>query len=357
MGIMTETSSPLSLIRTPARQPLIDPFGRAVTYLRISVTDRCDLRCRYCMAEDMTFLPRKDLLSLEELTHVANAFIDRGVTKIRVTGGEPLHRRGIVSLMETIGARIGSGPDQGLEELTLTTNATRLHEFADDLVAAGVRRVNVSLDTLRADRFQHITRRGDLAKVIHGMDAAKAAGLRVKVNTVALRGINDDEVDELMAWCGERGFDLTFIETMPLGVVDDDRVDHYMPLTEVRNRLARHWTLTESTHQTGGPARYMDCAQTGTRLGFITPLSHNFCEGCNRVRLTCTGTLYLCLGQDDSADLRAVLRSPEGLANPKAALDAALDEAIGRKPEGHDFIIDREHANPAVDRHMSTTGG
>jgi cyclic pyranopterin phosphate synthase len=340
-----------------AHRPLVDPFGRAVTYLRVSVTDRCDLRCRYCMAEEMTFLPRQDLLSLEELELVANAFIDRGVTKIRITGGEPLHRRGIVDLMGRIGRRLGEGPDRGLEELTLTTNATRLDTFAEDLVGAGVRRVNVSLDTLRADRFRHITRRGDLEKVFRGLDAARAAGLKVKVNTVALRGVNDDEVDDLMAWCGERGFDLTFIETMPLGAIDEDRVDRYLPLTEVRDRLARHWTLSESTHRTGGPARYMDCAQTGTRVGFITPLSHNFCEGCNRVRLTCTGTLYLCLGQDDSADLRAVLRDPRYANDRAAALDAALDEAIGRKPEGHDFIIDRDHGDPAVARHMSTTGG
>ncbi len=334
----------------PRPAPLIDPFGRAVTYLRISVTDRCDLRCHYCMAEEMTFLPKRDLLTLEELEQVAGAFIDRGVTKLRITGGEPLHRRGILTLMERLGERLNGG---GLDELTLTTNATRLAEFAGALADCGVRRINVSLDSLRPDRFTEITRRGDLAKVMRGLDAATEAGLKVKINTVALKGVNDDEVDEMLAWCGKRGYDLTFIETMPLGEVTHDRADVYMPLETVRARLARHWTLSESSHRTGGPSRYMDVKETGTRLGFITPLSHNFCEGCNRVRLTCTGTLFMCLGQEDSADLRAVLRSGGGTE----ALGQALDEAIGRKPKGHDFVIDRDHSGPAVPRHMSVTGG
>ncbi|MBK1676848.1 GTP 3',8-cyclase MoaA [Rhodospirillum rubrum] len=343
---------PRPLVEAP--RPLVDAFGRTVSYLRLSVTDRCDLRCAYCMAEDMVFLPKRDLLSLEELETVALAFIRRGVCKIRITGGEPLHRRGLMGLIENLGRTLRPAAGEcGLDELTLTTNATRLAEVADDLAARGVRRINVSLDTLRPERFRAITRRGDLDRVMAGLAAAGRAGLAVKINTVALRGVNEDEIDALLGWCGTRGYDLTFIETMPLGDTGTDRIDQYLPLTEVQARLKRHWTLSESTHRTGGPARYWDCRETGTRLGFITPLTHNFCEGCNRVRLTCTGMLYLCLGQDDSLDLRAVLREGGGAA----ALDEALDRAMAKKPKGHDFIIDRTSRAPAVSRHMSATGG
>jgi cyclic pyranopterin phosphate synthase len=327
-------------------RPLVDPFGRRITYLRISVTDRCDLRCRYCMAEDMTFLPRGELLTLEELERVAAAFIARGVRKIRITGGEPLVRRDVMTLIRNLGRRL----DDGLEELTLTTNGTQLARFAPALAEAGVRRINVSLDSLHPDRFREITRRGDLDLVLQGIHAARAAGLAIKINMVALRGVNDDEFDRMIAWCGDHGFDLTLIETMPMGDTGIDRNDQYLPLSLVRSELAARWTLTPSTHRTGGPARYVTVAETGRRLGFITPLSHNFCESCNRVRLTCTGTLYMCLGQNDAADLRAVLRSG-------GDLDAALDAAIARKPEGHDFVINRRRTAPAVARHMSVTGG
>ncbi len=327
-------------------RPLVDPFGRRITYLRISVTDRCDLRCRYCMAEDMTFLPRGELLTLEELERVAAAFIARGVRKLRITGGEPLVRRDVMTLIRNLGRRL----DDGLEELTLTTNGTQLARFAPALAEAGVRRINVSLDSLHPDRFREITRRGDLDLVLQGIHAARAAGLAIKINMVALRGVNDDEFDRMIAWCGDHGFDLTLIETMPMGDTGIDRNDQYLPLSLVRSELAARWTLTPSTHRTGGPARYVTVAETGRRLGFITPLSHNFCESCNRVRLTCTGTLYMCLGQNDAADLRAVLRSG-------GDLDAALDAAIARKPEGHDFVINRRRTAPAVARHMSVTGG
>ncbi|HEY8353168.1 MAG TPA: GTP 3',8-cyclase MoaA [Sphingomonadales bacterium] len=327
-------------------RPLVDPFGRRITYLRISVTDRCDLRCRYCMAEDMTFLPRGELLTLEELERVAAAFIARGVRKIRITGGEPLVRRDVMTLIRNLGRRL----HDGLEELTLTTNGTQLARFAPALAEAGVRRINVSLDSLHPDRFREITRRGDLDLVLQGIHAARAAGLAIKINMVALRGVNDDEFDRMIAWCGDHGFDLTLIETMPMGDTGIDRNDQYLPLSLVRSELAARWTLTPSTHRTGGPARYVTVAETGRRLGFITPLSHNFCESCNRVRLTCTGTLYMCLGQNDAADLRAVLRSG-------GDLDAALDAAIARKPEGHDFVINRRRTAPAVARHMSVTGG
>lgn len=327
-------------------RPLVDPFGRRITYLRISVTDRCDLRCRYCMAEDMTFLPKGELLTLEELERVAAAFIARGVRKIRITGGEPLVRRDVMTLIRNLGRRL----DDGLEELTLTTNGTQLARFAPALAEAGVRRINVSLDSLHPDRFREITRRGDLDLVLQGIHAARAAGLAIKINMVALRGVNDDEFDRMIAWCGDHGFDLTLIETMPMGDTGIDRNDQYLPLSLVRSELAARWTLTPSTHRTGGPARYVTVAETGRRLGFITPLSHNFCESCNRVRLTCTGTLYMCLGQNDAADLRAVLRSG-------GDLDAALDAAIARKPEGHDFVINRRRTAPAVARHMSVTGG
>ena len=328
---------------------MLDPFGRAITYLRISVTDRCDLRCVYCMAEDMTFLPKADVLSLEELDRLAAAFIRLGTRKIRLTGGEPLVRRDVMTLFRSLGARLG----QGLDELTVTTNGSQLARFAGDLHAAGVRRINVSLDTLDAARFAAITRWGRIDKTLDGIFAAKAAGLAVKINTVALRGVNDDEFDALIAWCGQHGFDLCLIETMPMGEIDADRTDKYLPLSLARSRLRRRWTLTETEYRTGGPARYYTVAETGRRIGFITPMTHNFCESCNRVRLTCTGTLYMCLGQDDSADLRRVLRA----GADEAELEAAIRRAIARKPKGHDFIIDRRHNRPAVARHMSLTGG
>ncbi len=329
---------------------MIDPFGRHITYLRVSVTDRCDFRCVYCMSEDMTFLPKADLLTLEELDRLCGAFIRLGVRKIRLTGGEPLVRRNVIWLIRALGRHLGTG---ALDELTLTTNGSQLARFAGDLIDAGVRRVNVSLDTLDADKFRAITRWGRFEQVMGGIAAAKDAGLGVKINTVALNGINDDEIDGMVAWCGAEGFDLTLIETMPMGDIDGDRTDQYLPLSLVRARLAEKWTLTDIDYQTGGPARYVRVGETGGRLGFITPLTHNFCESCNRVRLTCTGTLYMCLGQDDDADLRAPLRASES----DEALIAAIHEAIGRKPEGHDFIIDRRHKRPAVARHMSVTGG
>ena len=327
---------------------MIDPFGRAITYLRVSVTDRCDLRCVYCMAEDMTFLPKPDVLSLEELERLCAAFIRQGVVKLRITGGEPLVRRGVMTLFERLGRRIGAG----LEELTLTTNGTQLAKYAGALAAAGVRRVNVSMDTLDPERFARITRWGKLDRVLEGIAAAKAAGLHVKVNAVALRGENEDEIADLLAWCGGEGHDLCLIETMPMGDVGD-RTSQYLPLPVVRARLRQRFTLNETGFQTGGPARYFDVAETGTRVGFITPMTHNFCESCNRVRLTCTGTLYLCLGQDDAADLRRVLRA----GADDAALDAAIAEAVTRKPKGHDFIINRRTTAPSVARHMSLTGG
>ncbi|MDW8445336.1 MAG: GTP 3',8-cyclase MoaA [Acetobacteraceae bacterium] len=327
-----------------------DPFGREITYLRISVTDRCDLRCVYCMAEEMTFLPKADLLTLEELERVAAAFIRLGVRKIRLTGGEPLVRRNVMSLVRALGARIGP---KGLAELTLTTNGTQLARYAEDLFAAGVRRINVSLDTLDPARFAAITRWGRIEKTLEGIFAAKAAGLAIKINTVALKGTNEDEFDRLIAWCGEHGFDLCLIETMPMGEIDQDRTDQYLPLSLVRARLARTWTFEETDYRTGGPARYVVVKETGRRLGFITPMTHNFCESCNRVRLTCTGTLYMCLGQDDAADLRAPLRA----SRDDALLEAAIREAISRKPRGHDFVIDRRRNRPAVARHMSLTGG
>jgi len=336
---------------TSKPQPLIDPFQRAISYLRVSVTDRCDLRCVYCMAEDMTFLPKADVLSLEELDRLSSAFVRLGVRKLRLTGGEPLVRRNIMSLIRNLGRHLESGD---LDELTLTTNATQLGRFADELYAAGVRRLNVSLDTLDANKFKAITRWGDLDKVKAGLEAAKQAGLKIKINTVALKGVNDDEFNRLIAWCGEEGFDLTFIEVMPMGDIgNEERLDQYLPLSMVRSQLSKDWTLTESDHRSGGPARYMTIEETGQRLGFITPLTHNFCESCNRVRLTCTGTLYMCLGQEDAADLRAPLRA----SDDDAVLEAAIREAITRKPKGHDFIIDRRNSGPAVPRHMSVTGG
>ena len=333
-----------------ADRGLVDPFGRHVTYLRLSVTDRCDFRCVYCMAEDMTFLPKREVLTIEELARLGRAFIRLGVRKIRLTGGEPLVRRGIMTLIGYLARHLETGE---LDELTLTTNASQLAGCADDLYAAGVRRINVSLDSLDADRFRQLTRRGDLAKVIGGIEAALAAGLRVKINTVALKGVNDQEIDRLIGWCGERGMDLTLIETMPMGEVEYDRYEYFLPLDVLRKEIEKSWTLIPSTHRTGGPARYFEIKETGTRLGMITPLSQNFCDGCNRVRVTCTGTIYMCLGQNDQADLRAPLRASE----EDDLLVAAIREAITRKPKGHDFAITRPGARPATRRHMSVTGG
>ncbi|MFC4169974.1 GTP 3',8-cyclase MoaA [Teichococcus aestuarii] len=330
---------------------MIDPFGRRISYLRVSVTDRCDLRCVYCMAEDMTFLPKAQILSLEELDRLCGAFIGLGVERIRLTGGEPLVRRDVMRLVRSLGERIGP---RGLKELTLTTNGTQLTKHAEGLYAAGVRRINVSLDSLDPGRFKALTRWGEIEKTLDGIFAAKAAGLAVKINAVAMKGVNEDEFDRMIAWCGEHGFDLTLIETMPLGEINEDRTDQYLPLSVVRRRLRETWTLEETDYATGGPARYMTIRETGQRLGFITPMTHNFCESCNRVRLTCTGTLYMCLGQEDAADLRAVLRDP---AVDEAGLREAIEAAIARKPKGHDFVIDRRQNRPAVGRHMSVTGG
>ena len=328
---------------------MIDPFGRSINYLRVSVTDRCDLRCVYCMAEDMTFLPKKDILSLEELDRLCAAFIRLGTTKIRITGGEPLVRRDVMTLFGSLGARLESG----LDELTVTTNGTQLAKHSEALFAAGVRRINVSMDTLDPAIFTRITRWGKIEQTLDGIFAAKAAGLAVKINAVAMQGVNEHEFDAMLAWCGEHGFDLCLIETMPMGDIDGDRTAQYLPLSLVRGRLRKTWTLQDTDYQTGGPARYFNVAETGRRIGFITPMTHNFCESCNRVRLTCTGTLYMCLGQNDDADLRRVLRGP----GSDEALEAAILEAIGRKPKGHDFIIDRQTARPSVARHMSVTGG
>ncbi|MFB2553635.1 GTP 3',8-cyclase MoaA [Ensifer soli] len=332
------------------RAPMIDPFGRSVTYLRVSVTDRCDFRCTYCMAEDMTFLPKKDLLTLEELDRLCSAFIAKGVRKLRLTGGEPLVRKNVMFLVKALSRHLESG---ALEELTLTTNGSQLARHAADLAGLGVRRINVSLDTLKPDLFRQITRWGDLARVMEGLDAAQAAGLHVKINAVALRGLNDAEIPDLLRFAHGRGMDLTLIETMPLGETGEDRLDRYMPLSEMRARLEETFTLVDNPYRTGGPARYVTIAETGGRLGLITPMTHNFCESCNRVRLTCTGTLYMCLGQEDAADLRAALRA----SDDDALLSAAIDGAIGRKPKGHDFVIDRRANAPAVRRHMSVTGG
>ncbi|HEY5216562.1 MAG TPA: GTP 3',8-cyclase MoaA, partial [Pseudolabrys sp.] len=327
-----------------------DPFHRAITYLRVSVTDRCDFRCVYCMSEHMTFLPKADLLSLEELDRLCSAFIAKGVTKLRLTGGEPLVRRGIMTLVSSLSRHLESG---ALKELTLTTNGSQLEKFSAELKAHGVERINVSLDTLNADKFRDITRWGDLNKVLAGIDAAQAAGLQVKINAVALKGVNEDELASLVEWAHGRGMDLTVIEVMPLGDIEESRLDQYLPLSLVRARLAERYTLEDIDYQTGGPARYVRVKETGGRLGFITPMTHNFCESCNRVRITCTGTLFMCLGQEDAADLRTPLRASEG----DQLIHSAIDEAIARKPKGHDFIIDRKHQRPAVSRHMSVTGG
>jgi cyclic pyranopterin phosphate synthase len=329
-------------------RPLVDRFGRQITYLRVSVTDRCDFRCVYCMAEDMTFLPKRDILSFEEIDTIVSAFVARGVRKVRLTGGEPLVRRDILSLTQQLGRHIG----HGLEELTFTTNGSQLHKYAKGLAAAGVRRINVSLDTLDTERFAAITRRGRLADVLDGIAAAEAAGLAIKLNMVAMRGVNEHEIEPMLHWAHAHGYGLTLIEGMPLGEVGIDRVDSYLPLRELRDRLASRYTLLEDDHRTGGPARYVRVVETGGLLGFITPMSHNFCESCNRVRLTATGQLYMCLGQDDMVDLRGAIR--EG---GPGALDAALDRAMLLKPKGHDFVLDRQHTSPALARHMSVTGG
>jgi GTP 3',8-cyclase len=335
---------------TVVPQPLVDPFGRAITYLRVSVTDRCDFRCVYCMSEDMTFLPKADILSLEELDRLCSAFIAKGVRKLRLTGGEPLVRRGIMTLVASLARHLRSG---ALDELTLTTNGSQLKKHAADLAAHGVRRINVSLDTLDPAKFRAVTRWGDLNQVLDGIKAAQDAGLAIKINAVALKGVNDDEFEVLTRWAHDQAMDLTFIEVMPLGDIGEDRLDQYLPLSMVRARLAERFTLDDIDYRTGGPARYVRIAETGGRLGFITPLTHNFCESCNRVRVTCTGTLFMCLGQEDAADLRGVLRASEG----NDLLYAAIDEAITRKPKGHDFVIDRRHKRPALARHMSVTGG
>jgi GTP 3',8-cyclase len=341
----------LELEGASGRPDLVDPFGRDITYLRVSVTDRCDFRCVYCMAENMSFLPKAEVLTLEELDRLCSAFVARGVRKLRLTGGEPLVRRGIMTLVDSLSRHLRSG---ALDELTLTTNGSQLAKYADAIAAAGVRRINVSLDTLDAERFRAITRWGELDQVVAGIDAAQSAGLKIKINTVALRGVNDDEFPKLIEWAHGRGMDLTLIEVMPLGEIGaGSRLDQYLPLSIVRTRLAERFSLEDIDYRTGGPARYVRVAETGGTLGFITPLTHNFCESCNRVRVTCTGTLFMCLGQEDSANLRKPLRASE--AND--LLHTAIDEAISRKPKGHDFIIDRRHRRPALARHMSVTGG
>ncbi|MDA4844335.1 GTP 3',8-cyclase MoaA [Hoeflea poritis] len=329
---------------------MIDPFGRAISYLRVSVTDRCDFRCTYCMAENMTFLPKKDLLTLEELDRLCTVFAEKGVRRLRLTGGEPLVRKNIMHFIRGLSRHLDSGL---LDEVTITTNGSQLARVAEELVDCGVRRINVSLDTLDADKFRHITRWGNLDRVQAGIDAARKAGLKLKINTVALKGFNDAEIPEILRWAHGLGMDMTVIETMPMGEIDEDRTDNYLPLSLLRAQLAKQFTMNEIDYKTGGPARYVEVAETGGRLGFITPMTHNFCESCNRVRLTCTGTLYMCLGQDDAADLRAPLRASEG----NALLSQAIDEAILRKPKGHDFVIDRRSNKPAVARHMSVTGG
>ncbi|MCC6982118.1 MAG: GTP 3',8-cyclase MoaA [Bauldia sp.] len=336
-------------IQPDGQNALIDGFGRRITYVRLSVTDRCDLRCVYCMSEHMSFLPKTELLTLDELDRLATAFVSRGVRKLRLTGGEPLVRRDLLDLVRALSRHLNGG---GLDELTLTTNGTQLAKHADALAAAGIRRINVSVDTLDPDAFRATTRGGNLRQVLDGIEAARAAGLAVKINTVALKGTNEDEIEELIAWAHGLGMDLTLIETMPLGDIEPDRTDQFLPLSLVRERLARRWTLTDLATRTGGPARYVRVEETGGRLGFITPLTHNFCESCNRVRVTCTGTLFMCLGQESAVDLRAPLRASAG----DELLNAAIDRAIFLKPKGHDFVIDRGRA-PSVSRHMSMTGG
>ncbi|MGB7205681.1 MAG: GTP 3',8-cyclase MoaA [Anderseniella sp.] len=341
-----------STIEMPGGRPseMIDPFGRHVNYLRVSVTDRCDFRCVYCMSENMTFLPKKDILTLEELDRLCSVFVEKGVRKLRLTGGEPLVRRNIMSLFENLSRHLKSG---ALEELTLTTNGSQLEKYAAELAHHGVKRINVSMDTMDPDKFKAITRWGSLDKVMAGIKAAQAAGLQIKINMVALKNFNEHEIAPMMEWCHAQGMDLTLIETMPLGEIEEDRTDQYLPLSVVRASLLDTYALDDIPYKTGGPARYVKVKETGGRLGFITPMTHNFCESCNRVRLTCTGILYMCLGQDDAADLLTPLRTSEG----NALVASAIDEAIGRKPKGHDFVIDRRTKSPAVTRHMSVTGG
>ncbi len=330
---------------------LIDPFQRAVSYLRVSVTDRCDFRCYYCMSEDMTFLPKKELLTLEELDRMCSAFVDMGVSKLRITGGEPLVRKGIMTFFDSMSRHLASG---ALKELTLTTNGSQLGRFAQPLYDAGVRRINVSLDTLNEAKFKEITRWGKFRQVMDGVDAADKAGIKIKINAVALKGTNDDELHDMVEWCGARGFDLTWIEVMPMGDMGDaDRLDQYWPLSDVRKQLESRWAVEDIALNTGGPAKYVRIGETGGRVGFITPLTHNFCESCNRVRLTCTGQLFLCLGQEDEADLRAALRDHEG----NEALNAAILAAIARKPKGHDFDYSRQKIAGEITRHMNHTGG
>jgi cyclic pyranopterin phosphate synthase len=341
-----------SLLAPPASlsRPMTDPFGRTISYLRVSVTDRCDLRCFYCMSEDMTFLPKADLLTLEELDRLCSAFIAKGVRKLRLTGGEPLVRRNVMSLVRSLSRHLKTG---ALNELTLTTNGSQLARFAGELADCGVRRINVSMDTLDPAKFRAITRWGDLDKVLGGIEAARAAGLAVKINAVALKNLNEDEIPALMQWAHAGGMALTLIEVMPMGDIGAGRIDQYVPLSLVRARLSKQFTLTDLDEDTGGPARYVSVSETGGKLGFITPMTHNFCESCNRVRITCTGTLHTCLGHEDASDLRRPLRA----AADDELLSAAIDRAIGLKPKGHDFIIDRRHNRPSVSRHMSVTGG
>ena len=329
---------------------MTDPFGRTINYLRVSVTDRCDLRCFYCMSEDMTFLPKADLLTLEELDRLCSTFIDKGVKKLRLTGGEPLVRRNVMSLVRSLSRHLKTG---ALRELTLTTNGSLLSKYAQELADCGVKRINVSMDTLDPDKFRAITRWGDLAKVRDGIDAAQAAGLAVKINAVALKGLNEEEIPSLMEWCHSRDMALTLIEVMPMGEIGEGRIDQYVPLSLMRARLATKFTLTDLPDDTGGPARYVRVAETGGKIGFITPMTHNFCESCNRVRITCTGTIHTCLGHEDASDLRKPLRA----SDDNDLLNATIDRAIGLKPKGHDFIIDRRHNRPSVSRHMSVTGG
>jgi GTP 3',8-cyclase len=337
-------------LRLPAASALVDPYLRPITYLRVSVTDRCDLRCVYCMNEEMSFLPKRDLLTLEELDRLCTAFVRRGTTKLRLTGGEPLVRRDVMRLFRSLSRHLADG---SLKELTLTTNGTLLARHAHELVQYGVRRINVSLDTLDPARFRRLTRWGELAKVLDGIEVARDAGLKIKINAVALKDENEHELAELMRWAHGEGYDLTLIEVMPLGELTTMRADQYLPLSLVRARLSKEFTLEDLDHSSGGPARYVRVKETGGVLGFITPLTHNFCESCNRVRVTCTGTLYMCLGQEDAADLREALRaSPDN-----EGLDRAITEAISRKPKGHDFVIERRRSEPAVARHMSVTGG
>jgi cyclic pyranopterin phosphate synthase len=343
-------AGPASACAAPGFAPLVDPFMRPITYLRVSVTDRCDLRCVYCMNEKMSFLPKRNLLTLEELDRLCTAFVRRGTTKLRLTGGEPLVRRDVMSLFRSLSRHLADG---SLRELTLTTNGTLLERHAHELVECGVKRVNVSLDSLDPARFRRLTRWGEITKVLSGIKAARDAGLKIKINAVALKGENENELAELMRWAHGEGYALTLIEVMPLGELTTMRADQYLPLSLVRARLAKEFTLQNLDHSSGGPARYVQVKETGGILGFITPLTHNFCESCNRVRVTCTGTLYMCLGQEDAADLRAALRA----SHDDQLLDQAITEAISRKPKGHDFVIERRRLEPAVARHMSVTGG